>query len=137
MTTYTIGMLSKASGVNAETIRYYERIGLLPAPPRSTSGYRRYNEATAKRLRFIRRGREIGFGLAEIKALLQLADRPDQPCCEADRLAQTHLAEVEAKIQDLLAMRGVLTKLAACQSPNAEHCRLIEALDQRQCCHHE
>lgn len=132
-----VGVLSKESGVNAETIRYYERTGLLPKPPRSASGYRRYDETAAKRLRFIRRGREIGFGLSEIKALLHLADRPDQPCRDVDRLAQNHLTEVETKIQDLLAMREILARLAGCQSPNAKRCRLIEALDQRQCCIHE
>ncbi len=133
---YTIGTLSRESGVNLETIRYYERIGLLPEPPRSASGYRRYGETAAKRLRFIRRGRELGFGIKEIKTLLQLADRPEHPCREADQLARAHLAEVEAKITDLMVMRDVLAGLTACQSRNAEHCRLIETLDQRSCCNH-
>ena len=131
---HTIGALSRESGVHLETIRYYERIGLLPAPPRSASGYRHYDDAAARRLRFIRRGRELGFGIEEIKTLLQLADHRDQPCREADRLAQAHLVEVEAKIADLMAMRDVLTQLARCQSPTAEHCRLIETLEQRRCC---
>jgi Hg(II)-responsive transcriptional regulator len=133
---YTIGALSRESGVNLETIRYYERISLLPAPPRSASGYRRYDDTAVKRLRFIRRGRELGFGIEEIKTLLQLADHPENPCQEADRLAKAHLAEVETKIQDLLAMRDVLARLADCQSHKAEHCRLIETLDQRSCCVH-
>lgn len=129
----TIGALSRESGVHLETIRYYERIGLLSAPPRSASGYRCYDDAAAQRLRFIRRGRELGFGIGEIKTLLQLADHRHQPCREADRLAQAHLIEVEAKIADLIAMREVLAQLARCQSATAEHCRLIEALEQRRC----
>ncbi|MEY3755709.1 MAG: hypothetical protein RLY27_2329 [Pseudomonadota bacterium] len=133
---YTIGVLSKESGVNLETIRYYEKISLLPEPPRSASGYRRYDDDAIKRLRFIRRGRELGFGINEIKTLLELANHPEQTCSEADKLAQMHLTEVETKIKDLIAMREVLTKIVACQSQTAEHCRLIETLDQRSCCNH-
>ena len=134
---YTIGILSKESGVNLETIRYYEKINLLPKPPRTASGYRRYDDNAAKRLMFIRRGRELGFGIDEIKTLLELADHPDQTCSEADKLAEAHLIEVETKIKDLIAMRDVLTQIVACQSDTAEHCRLIETLDQRLCCNHE
>ncbi|HOB62766.1 MAG TPA: helix-turn-helix domain-containing protein [Candidatus Competibacteraceae bacterium] len=130
----TIGVLSRESGVNLETIRYYERIGLLPHPLRSTNGYRYYDETMIKRLRFIRRGRELGFSIDEVKTLLQLADNRDQPCREADRLVQAHLVEVEAKIADLMALRDVLTQLTHCQSPTTEHCRLIETLEQRRCC---
>ena len=133
----TIGVLSRESGVNLETIRYYERIGLIPAPPRSSSGYRCYDDEALKCLRFIRRGRELGFGVEAIKTLLQLANHPEQPCHQADQLAKAHLAEVEAKINDLLAMRDVLRQLTACESQSAEHCRLIETLDQRTCCQHE
>ncbi|GLS05897.1 MerR family transcriptional regulator [Chitiniphilus shinanonensis] len=135
-TTFTIGALGKAAGVNLETVRYYERIGLLPAPPRSDGGYRRYDGTAVQRLRFIRRGRELGFGIDEIRTLLQLADHPQQPCDAADRLAQRHLAEVEAKIADLQAMRDVLARLADCHSRSAEHCRLLETLEQRDCCVH-
>ncbi len=131
---FTIGELGRASGVNPETIRYYERTGLLAAPPRSQSGYRRYDADAAKRLRFIRRGRELGFAIEEIKTLLQLADHPEAPCREADSLARAHLAEVEARIADLCAMREVLSQIVECQSHTAEHCRLIETLDQRSCC---
>jgi Hg(II)-responsive transcriptional regulator len=131
---FTIGEMGRESGVNPETIRYYERTGLLAAPPRSASGYRRYDDTAVKRLRFIRRGRELGFGIEEIKTLLQLADHPEHPCREADSLARAHLVEVEARIADLIAMRDVLAKLVECQSHTAEHCRLIETLDQRECC---
>ena len=131
---YTIGTLSRESGVNLETIRYYEKTNLLNKPARSDNGYRHYDESAIKRLRFIRRGRELGFGIAEIKTLLELADHPEHPCKEADQLAQAHLTEIETKIKDLIAMKEVLTNIVACQSNTAEHCRLIETLDQRSCC---
>nr|WP_067289009.1 MerR family DNA-binding protein [Marinobacterium profundum] len=127
---YSIGQLSKASGVNLETVRYYERIGLLPAPQRAANGYRRYTKESARRLRFIRRGRELGFGIEAIRTLLQLANYPQEPCHEADQLTRAHLQDVEAKIADLQAMRQELERLACCDSDSAEHCRLIEALDR-------
>lgn len=131
---FTIGALSRESGVNLETIRFYERSGLLPAPKRSASGYRHYEALDVRRLRFIRRGRELGFGLEEIKALLELASQPHSPCAEADRLVQEHLVAIEARIQDLRRMQAELGKLAGCDSNQAEHCRLLEALDSRECC---
>ena len=134
MNKYTIGTLSRESGVNLETIRYYERTNLLNKPLRADNGYRHYDESAIKRLRFIRRGRELGFAIAEIKTLLELADHPEQPCKEADQLAQAHLAEINTKIKDLMAMKEVLTGLVGCKSSTAEHCRLIETLDQRSCC---
>jgi DNA-binding transcriptional MerR regulator len=127
---YTIGMLSRESSVNLETIRYYEKIGLLSKPLRTMNGYRHYDASAIKRLRFIRRGRELGFGIAEIKTLLELADHPEYPCREANELAKAHLIEVETKIKDLLAMQEVLSRIIACESHTASHCRLIEALDQ-------
>ncbi|PHV10003.1 MerR family transcriptional regulator [Chitinimonas sp. BJB300] len=133
-THYRIGELGQVAGVNQETIRYYEKIGLLPSPGRSPSGYRHYDEKAAKQLRFIRRGRELGFSIEEIRTLLQLAAHPEQPCGEADSLTRQHLAEVEAKIADLMAIRDALSKLSHCPSQTTEHCRLIEALDQRHCC---
>ena len=80
---FTIGVLARESGVNLETIRFYERSGLLPEPVRSASGYRHYQAIDVRRLRFIRRGRELGFGLEEIKALVELADHPQSPCADA------------------------------------------------------
>ncbi len=133
MTALSIGALSAASGVNLETIRYYERTGLLPAPARGANGYRRYEPAAVQRLRFIRRGRELGFSLDEIRTLLQLADHPSQTCVQADALSRRHLADVEARIRDLTAVRDVLVRLADCHSEDAEHCRLLEALDSREC----
>lgn len=131
---FTIGALSRESGVNLETIRFYERSGLLPAPARSASGYRHYEALDVRRLRFVRRGRELGFSLEEIKALLELANQPHSPCAAADRLVQEHLSAIETRIQDLQRMKAELGKLAGCDSDQAEHCRLLEALDSRDCC---
>lgn len=131
---FTIGALSRESGVNLETIRFYERSGLLPPPKRSASGYRHYEALDVRRLRFVRRGRELGFSLEEIKALLELANQPHSPCAAADRLVREHLSAIETRIQDLQRMKVELGKLAGCDSDQAEHCRLLEALDSRDCC---
>lgn len=132
--TRTIGALGRDAGVNLETIRYYERIGLMPEPGRSASGYRLYGEDAGRRLAFIRRGRELGFTIEEIRNLLQLAAHPDSPCHEADSLVREHLDLVEARIRDLQALREELLKLSGCDSTHAGHCRLLEALDNRDCC---
>ena len=130
----TISGLSRESGVNLETIRFYERSALLPPPKRSASGYRHYQEAGIRRVRFIRRGRELGFSLEEIRTLLGLAAQPHSSCAEADELVQAHLLTIEARIRDLQKMKTELSKLAGCTSAEAEHCRLLEALDNRVCC---
>lgn len=133
-TTLTIGRLSKASGVNIETIRFYERAGLLPIPQRTASGYRSYRPEDARRLRFIRRGRELGFSLEEIRELLVLSAHPQEPCASADHMVQEHLSAIETRIRDLQSLQQELRKLSGCQSGEAEHCRLLEALEERQCC---
>lgn len=130
----TIGALSRESGVNLETIRFYERSGLLPTPQRSAAGYRHYQEMDVRRLRFIRRGRELGFSLEEIRSLLDLAAHPESPCASADQMVREHLDTIEARIRDLQSMQAELHKIAGCQSGHAEHCRLLEALDSRDCC---
>ncbi|MGE8498675.1 MAG: MerR family DNA-binding protein [Pseudomonas sp.] len=130
----TISALSRESGVNLETIRFYERSTLLPAPKRSASGYRHYDEVDIRRVRFIRRGRELGFSLEEIRTLLGLASQPQSSCAEADLLVQDHLQAIEERIRDLQLMKAELSKLAGCNSEHAEHCRLLEALDNRHCC---
>ena len=130
----TIGALARDSGVNLETIRFYERSGLLPAPQRSAAGYRHYQQMDVRRLRFIRRGRELGFSLEEIRSLLELAAHPESPCESADQMVREHLDAIETRIRDLQNMRAELSKLAGCHSGHAEHCRLLEALDDRHCC---
>jgi len=127
-----IGGLSKHTGTNIETIRYYERVGLLPAPARSSGGYRLYETEHLKRLNFIRRARTLGFSIGEVRTLLQLADERQRPCAEVRVVADAHLKDVQAKIADLRRMERVLkTTLARCASGKRTHCPMIEALYRR------
>ena len=121
--------LARRTGANFETVRYYEKVGLLPPPPRTASGYRSYDDTHERRLSFVLRARELGFSLDEIRALLRLADEREQPCTEASRLAASHLAEVRAKIADLRRMERVLKDVVArCGDGTRPDCPLIETL---------
>ncbi|OIR00371.1 HTH-type transcriptional regulator HmrR [mine drainage metagenome] len=124
----TIGRLGQAAGVKVETIRYYEKIGLLPPARRTGAGYRLYGPAHAARLRFIRRGRDLGFETDTIRALLDLAEHPGQSCCEADTLAARHLAEVERRIADLLSLRDELRHMICGERHSISECRIIQAM---------
>lgn len=124
-----IGVLSRRTGCNIETIRYYEKIGLLPAPARSDGGHRLYGHGHLMRLGFVRRARELGFTLDEIRALLQLAEDRDRPCAEAREVAVVHLADVRAKIVDLRAMEAVLAEtVLRCADGKTPDCPLLETL---------
>ena len=126
-----IGALSKQMGCNIETIRYYEKAGLLPTPARSPAGYRRYGSAHLKRLTFIRRARALGFSIEEIRTLLKLADERKRPCAEVRVVAGVHLKDVQAKIADLRAMERVLREtVAKCASGRSPDCPLIESLSR-------
>src|SRR5579885_419218 len=100
--------LARRTGCNLETVRYYEKAGLLPEPPRTAAGYRSYDTAHERRLRFVLRARELGFSLDEIRELLHLVDERDQPCAEASAIAAAHLEDVRTKIADLKRMERVL-----------------------------
>ena len=127
--TCAIGRAAKATGCHIETIRYYERIGLLPQPARSGSGYRRYSLEHLKRLTFIRRARDLGFPLDEVRRLLRLADRREQSCGQVRDLATRHMRDVQAKIRDLRAMERVMKDMIAqCADGTLPDCPLIEAL---------
>jgi MerR family mercuric resistance operon transcriptional regulator len=124
-----IGRLAKHTGTNIETIRYYEKIGLLPAPGRSSGGYRLYERDHFKRLNFVRRARALGFSIDEVRTLLRLADERKRPCAEARVVAEAHLADVRTKIADLKAMEGVLKDtIARCADGTRSECPLIDAL---------
>jgi MerR family mercuric resistance operon transcriptional regulator len=116
--------------VNIETIRYYERIGMLPAPPRTASGRRVYGLVETRTLTFIRRSRELGFTLDEIRALLALAtDNGANTCSQVRELAARHLADVDAKIADLRAIASVLSDaVRRCDAGELPGCPLIDAL---------
>jgi Cd(II)/Pb(II)-responsive transcriptional regulator len=106
-----IGDLAGSTGVKVETIRYYERAGLLPAPPRSEGNYRLYGDAHQARLRFILHCRTLGLPLAAIRRLLALKDNPKQSCADADQLVDGHLAQVRERIQALQALEAALQQL--------------------------
>ena len=127
-----IGELSRRTGVNIETIRYYERINMMPHPPRTSSGRRVYGEVETRTLAFIRRARELGFTLDEIRALLALAaEGGHQACVEVRDLAARHLADVRAKIADLKAMEGLLADAVdRCDQGEPTDCPLIDALSR-------
>ena len=125
----SIGALSERTGCNIETIRYYEKIGLMPAPPRSVGGHRVYDDDHAKRLGFIRRSRELGFSLDEIRALLGLADEADYDCGTVKNITLKHLQGVRDKIRDLRRMERTLKAVAGeCEGGIAPRCPIIETL---------
>ena len=126
---FPIGVLSQRSGVNVETIRYYERVGLLQKPARSTGGYRLYQTADVDRLCFIRRARDLGFSLDEIRHLLGLVDQKSRSCRRVHGIGVVHLADVRAKIRDLRRMERVLaTMVRACAQGTMPTCPLLDAL---------
>lgn len=126
----TIGELSRRTGCNVETVRYYERVGLIPPALRTAGRYRLYGEADVRRLAFVRRARELGFTLTDVRTLLTLAPgQSDGPCAQARDLAAAHLADVRSKIADLRAMERVLDDAVdRCATGNTPNCPVIDAL---------
>lgn len=125
--------LARRTGCNLETVRYYEKAGLLPEPPRTARGYRSYDAMHERRLRFVLRARELGFSLDEIRELLRLVDERDRPCAEASAVAVAHLNDVRAKIADLKRMERVLKSVVAqCAGGTQPECPLIETLFREQ-----
>ena len=127
--TMSIGALAKATGTKVETVRWYEQVGLLPAPTRTSGNYRAYDAAHLGRLSFIRRARDLGFSLDQIRALLDIAGQQDRSCEAVDVIAREHLDEVDRKIADLQALRRELNALIGqCRHGRVAECRIIEAL---------
>lgn len=123
-----IGEFSRQTGCNIETVRYYERIGLMPKPSRRGT-YRRYEAEDVERLTFIRRARELGFKLDEVRALLTLSARSLDACAEIREIAATHLTDVRAKIVDLRAMERVLAQaVRECDAGDFPGCPVISAI---------
>jgi MerR family transcriptional regulator, mercuric resistance operon regulatory protein len=125
-----IGELSRHSGVNIETIRYYERIKMLPAPPRTASGRRVYGAIDLRLLAFIRRSRELGFSLDEIRALLRLAAPGMASCGEVKKIASHHLQDIQAKISDLAKLERLLARtISRCSGNRVPDCPVLDILD--------
>jgi MerR family mercuric resistance operon transcriptional regulator len=131
MGTMTIGKLAKRAGVGVETIRFYERKGLIPEPPRRSSGYREYDDDTVMRVRFIRHAKELGFTLKEIDGLLSLQLDPDKPCQDVNRRIETKISDIDEKIQMLKRMKDALQRLSVqCGGEGSvSECPILEALE--------
>lgn len=126
----TIGKLSQLTGVNIETIRYYEKIGVLPAPARTGNGRRAYGPIETRILAFIRRSRELGFSLDEVRALLRLGGPERASCREVREIATHHLTDIRAKMSDLRKLERLLSKtVAQCTGTTAPECPVLDILD--------
>lgn len=128
----TIGAVAKLAEVNIETVRYYERRGLVPRPPRSASNYRLYSDVTVRRVRFIKRAQELGFTLKEIKDLLALRVTPKATGADVRRRVKAKIEDIDSKIASLQAMRDSLSKLARkCSGEGSiSSCPILESLDR-------
>lgn len=125
----SIGDLAAATNTRVETVRWYEKVKLLPVPDRSPGNYRLYGPEHLRRLGFIRRGRDLGFTLDQIRELLEMADDRDQSCAEVDAIARAHLTEVERKLSDLARLAHELRDVIGhCGCGSVADCRIIESL---------
>jgi len=126
----TIGELSKLTGVHVETIRYYERIKMMPKPPRTTGGRRTYYSMHARQLAFIKRARELGFSPEDVQKLLQLGGPESAPCRQVRDIALGHLSDIRARIADLRKLERLLAKtVTQCTGTTAPECPVLDILD--------
>lgn len=131
----SIGEVAKKTGLKVPTIRFYEQEGLLPPPPRTESGRRLYADKDVRRLTFVRHARTLGFELPDIRSLLDLADHPERPCCDADRIATRNLETVRQRIEQLRALEHELSRMiVSCTGGAASECRIIESLSDHKLC---
>ncbi len=127
-----IGELARATGTKAETIRYYERERILPCADRTDGNYRDYSPEHLATLTFIRRARELGFSMAQVRQLLALSDQADKPCIDVDQLVKTQIEVVDRKIADLTALREELGHLlGSCKGERIDECRIVQSLGRR------
>lgn len=134
----TIGRVADAAGCKVQTVRYYEQIGLIPAPPRSSGNQRVYDSSAIHRLTFIRHARELGFPLQAIRDLISLSDNPDQSCEAADVIAKAQLDEVDLRIRRLGALRNELERMMEqCKGGRIADCRVLEVLSDHNLCETE
>jgi len=131
MSAITIGKVAKETGVGIETIRFYERTGLIPEPPRRDSGYREYPQETIQRINFIKKAKELGFSLKEISELLSLSADPEKTSADVKRIAQAKISNISQKISNLQKIKKALQKLDdSCQGGEAptSECPILEAM---------
>jgi len=134
----SIGQLARGSGVKVPTIRYYEKMGLLEAPDRSSGNQRRYEPGALKRLTFIKHARDLGLKIDAIRELIELSLDPQKPCAEADRIAKEHLSEVRGKIARLKRLEKELQRIASrCHGERIGECYVIQALSDHGLCSDE
>jgi len=133
MTRLTIGKVAQQAGIGVETVRFYEREGLIAEPPRGRSGYRQYPVSVVPRLLFIKRAKELGFTLNEIKQLLSLRLDPETTCAEVKQRAEVKIADIEDKLRSLRRMRKALIKLTESCSGRGpvDECPILKSLDPR------
>ena len=132
---YSIGELASRAGVKVPTIRYYEGIGLIDAPPRTEGNQRRYDGGALQRLKFIAHARSMGFPMESLRAMLQIAGHKEAPCADLDEMVRDRLAEVDERIARLTTLRGELSgMLSSCHHGTVGECRVVEVLSDHECC---
>ena len=134
---FSIGQLSKQTGVKIPTIRYYEQMGLIDAPERSEGNQRRYTRDGLSRLSFIRHSRDLGFSVEDIRGLLELSQHPEKPCDDAHSIAVQHLKDVQEKIAKLRRLERELKRISKCDAGNVADCAVIETLADHRLCETE
>lgn len=134
---FSIGKLSKQTGVKVPTIRYYEQMGLINALERTEGNQRRYSRHGLKRLSFIRHSRDLGFSIEDIRELLKLSEHPEQPCGDAHGIAIRHLADTKAKIKKLRKLEHELKRISTCDAKSVDECSVIETLADHRLCSSE
>lgn len=134
---FSIGQLSKRTGVKIPTIRYYEQMGLIDAPERSEGNQRRYTTNGLNRLSFIRHSRELGFSIEDIRGLLELSQHPEKPCHDAHTIACGHLKAVQSRIAKLRRLEKELKRISKCETGSIAECAVIETLADHGLCKSE
>ena len=134
---FSIGELSKRTGVKIPTIRYYEQMGLIDVPERSEGNQRRYTADGLSRLSFIRHSRDLGFSIEDIKGLLELSEHPEKPCHDAHGIAVQHLKSVQNRIAKLRRLERELKRVSKCDADSVAECAVIETLADHSLCETE
>lgn len=134
----SIGELSRRTGVKVPTIRYYEQMGLISAPERSEGNQRRYSRRESEQLSFIKHARDLGLSIDAIRELIRLSEHPNQPCADADRIAERHLSDIRGKIAKLQRLERELERMATgCDTGSVSDCYVLQSLSDHTMCAEE